>query len=52
MMQTRMRVWRTSTWLGLAVGAGLLGMAVVVGVVQYLKATAIPLHPVARTCLR
>lgn len=48
MMQTRMTLWRTSTWLGLAVGAGLLGMAVVVGVVQYLKATAIPLHPVAQ----
>lgn len=47
-MLTAMRQWRTSTWLGLAVGAVLLGVAVVVGVVRYLAATSTPLHPVAQ----
>lgn len=48
MMHEHMKAWRTSTWLGLAVGAALLGVAVVIGVVQYIASTSTPLHPVAQ----
>lgn len=47
-MLTAMARWRTSTWLGLALGAALLGVAAVIGVVQFLASTSIPLHPVAQ----
>ena len=48
MMHRQMKWWRASTWLGLAVGAVLLGVAVVIAVVQYIASTSTPLHPVAQ----
>lgn len=48
MMQTRMVRWRTSTWVGAAIGAVLLGVAVAIGVVQFLATTSTPLHPLAQ----